>query len=75
MIQILLENTHKSSEGTSIQQSPGTQHGLIAEKLGLTSQAITWHAKKLAKEGIIHWEKNGREKFYTLTAAAMQMLQ
>jgi len=75
MIQMLLEDAQEQNGVNGPKTPAGTQHGLIAEKLGLTSQAITWHAKKLANDGIIQWQKVGREKYYSLTPAALQYLQ
>jgi len=73
IIQILL-NDGKPNEN-QVKTTIGTRHGLIAESLGLTSQAVTWHAKKLAQNGIIQCQKVGREKFYTLTPMALQYLK
>ncbi len=71
IIQILLNDASAAENGDRAQ---GTRHGLIAEALGFTSQAVTWHAKKLAQNGIINCQKVGREKFYRLTPEALQLL-
>jgi predicted transcriptional regulator len=71
IIQILLNDATASENGD---HATGTRHGVIAEALGLTSQAVTWHAKKLAQDGIIQVQKIGREKFYSLTPEALQFL-
>ena len=44
-----------------------TSHGELADFLGISSQAITWHMKKLEAKGIISFEKCGKQKYYTLT--------
>ncbi len=72
IIQILLNDASAAEDAN---RARGTQHGLIAEALGLTSQAVTWHAKKLAQNGIIQCLKVGREKFYSLSPEALQYLQ
>lgn len=41
-------------------------HGDLAEYLSISSQAITWHMKKLESEGIVSFEKIGKQKFYIL---------
>jgi predicted transcriptional regulator len=71
IIQILLNDATANDNGN---HATGTRHGVIAEALGLTSQAVTWHAKKLAQDGIIQCQKVGREKFYSLTPEALQFL-
>jgi len=45
-----------------------TSHGELAEFLGISSQAITWHMKKLEASGIVSFEKCGKQKYYVLTA-------
>ena len=49
-------------------------HGDLAEYLGISSQAITWHMKKLEGEGIVSFEKVGKQKFYTLTDTFKKIL-
>jgi len=44
-----------------------TSHGELAEFLGISSQAITWHMKKLEGKGVVTFEKCGKQKYYMLT--------
>ena len=44
-----------------------TSHGELADFLGISSQAITWHMKKLDEKGVVSFEKCGKQKYYFLT--------
>ncbi len=55
--------THLAEEGRASHQKLST----VAE---VSPQAITFHTKKLKKHGIITAEKQGRQKFYTLSERA-----
>ncbi len=50
-------------------------HGDIADKLGITSQAVTWNIAKLREADMIKATKDGRQKFYELTDSALECLK
>ncbi|MDD1716357.1 MAG: winged helix-turn-helix transcriptional regulator [Methanolinea sp.] len=39
----------------------------LAARAGISASAISWHMKKLAEEGIVVREKEGREMKYRLS--------
>lgn len=41
-------------------------HAELAQRLGISSQAITWHIKKIQKQELIFSEKQGKQKIYHL---------
>ena len=60
------DSSRKILEYLTINDDDKVSHGDLAEYLGISSQAITWHMKKLESEGIVSYEKIGKQKFYTL---------
>ncbi len=53
----------------------GIFHKELAGKVGITSQAITWHIKKLLNENIIRAEKVGRQKKYFIVDEYLDILK
>ena len=60
------DSSRKILEYLAINDDEKVSHGDLAESLGISSQAITWHMKKLESEGIVSYEKIGKQKFYIL---------
>jgi predicted transcriptional regulator len=56
--------------------TPGsTTRKEIAQMLGITGPAVTWHTKRLSGDGIITTTKNGRTVRYTLCPAGMNIFK
>ncbi|MHA1784711.1 MAG: winged helix-turn-helix transcriptional regulator [Candidatus Helarchaeota archaeon] len=51
-----------------------TSHRELADFLGISSQAITWHMKKFEQQSIVSFEKIGKQKFYSLTETFRSIL-
>ncbi|MCF2138692.1 MAG: winged helix-turn-helix transcriptional regulator [Candidatus Lokiarchaeota archaeon] len=50
-------------------------HQILSNIANVSPQAITFHTQKLQKEGIIESEKQGRQKFYSLSEQARKITE
>jgi predicted transcriptional regulator len=50
-------------------------HQTLSNVAQVSPQAITFHTQKLQKEGIIEAEKQGRQKFYSLSSEAREITE
>lgn len=60
--------THLAKEETA-------SHQTLSNVASVSPQAITFHTQKLQKEGIIESEKQGRQKFYSLSQQAREITE
>ena len=49
-------------------------HQTLSSIANVSPQAITFHTQRLANFNIIKAEKNGRQKFYSLTDVAQRII-
>ena len=68
------ETTSKLLESIYNHNGTGIFHKELANEVGISSQAITWHIKKLLKENIIISEKVGRQKKYYIVDEHIDLL-
>lgn len=50
-------------------------HAELAQLLGISSQAITWHIKKIQRQELIFSEKQGKQKIYHLNPMYESLIQ
>ena len=65
-------NSKKNTKETIIHyisEYPGTYFSKIKRALGLSTGAMTYHTRKLEREGIIKFQKKGGRKFFYLQNA------
>ncbi|MBD3227126.1 MAG: winged helix-turn-helix transcriptional regulator [Candidatus Lokiarchaeota archaeon] len=69
------ETTSKLLKSIFNHNGTGIFHKELAEEANISSQAITWHIKKLIKEEIIKSEKVGRQKKYFILDEHLDFLK
>jgi len=69
------ETTSKLLESIYKHNGTGIFHKELAHEVGISSQAITWHIKKLLNENIIRSEKIGRQKKYFIVDEYLDLLK
>ncbi|TFF89158.1 MAG: winged helix-turn-helix transcriptional regulator [Promethearchaeota archaeon] len=69
------ETTSKLLKSIFNHNGTGIFHKELAEEADISSQAITWHIKKLIKEDIIKSEKVGRQKKYFIIDEHLDFLK
>jgi DNA-binding transcriptional ArsR family regulator len=52
----------------------GTSHGRLASQLGITSQGLTWHMKRLKEAGVVRGSKDGMKVIYSLEESRIPRL-
>ncbi len=60
---------------THLAKETVASHQALSAVAQVSPQAITFHTQKLQKEGIIESEKQGRQKFYSLSSEARQITE
>ena len=59
---------------TQILEKKEISHAELASILGITSQAITWHIKKVVKYDLIKSERQGKQKIYQINPSMEPLL-
>lgn len=65
-----LRNTTTRDILIGIQEHPGSSRQEIAETVGISGPAVTWHIKKLIEDRIIRQERDGRAVRYRIDETA-----
>ncbi|GAB4322061.1 MAG: hypothetical protein Kow0069_26680 [Promethearchaeota archaeon] len=60
--------------GVLLQEGGPVNHGDLASRVGVTSQAVTWNCQRLVKLGLLEEFKLSRRKFYQLSPVALAAL-
>jgi len=69
------ETTMKLLEQIYKNNGTGIYHKQLAEQIGISSQAITWHIKRLINENIIRSVKVGRQKKYFIVDEHLDLIK